>query len=502
MAKASAAKARAFKKVLILNRGEIACRLIQACQELGLQTLAVYSEVDKGSRHTELADEAVCIGDAAPQESYLNLEKLLGVAREYGCDAVHPGYGFLSERAHAAEAFTKAGVTWIGPSAESIRLLGDKLEAKKLLSGHKIPTSPWGEVSLDRMGDLVKLAGKIGYPVLLKAASGGGGKGMRLVKSEKELAPSAEAAAREAKSSFGDATLLIEKYIEEPRHIEVQILGDEHGEVFHFGERECSVQRRHQKVIEEAPAVNLSEKTRKAICDSAVRLAKAVGYANAGTIEFLVDKEESFYFLEMNSRLQVEHSVTEAVWGIDLVKSQILVAQGAKLTELFPARASMEPRGHAIQARIYAEDASMGYAPCPGTLSLVEWPTAVGVRVDTGVRTGSTIGLDYDAMIAKMTVCAEDRSRAIARLRWCLQHTTLFGTVTNINYLQDILAQKKYIDGKVYVKFLETEMSAWKDPVPEELWEKHEELVASAKNVGGGASLSAQASIPSPWERV
>lgn len=498
--KANVQKSKKISRVLILNRGEIACRLIQACQEMGLETVAVYSEVDQGSRHTELADIAVNIGGAAPQESYLNLPKLLEVARAQRCDAIHPGYGFLSERASAAEAFIAAGILWIGPSPKSIRLLGDKLEAKKILDFHNVSTAPWGEVDLKKSEELKKMAKKIGYPVLLKAASGGGGKGMRLVREEKELLVGAESAAREAAASFGDATLLVEKYIDQPRHIEVQILGDHHGDCMHFGERECSVQRRHQKVIEEAPAVNLSEKTRNEICASAVRLAKAVGYANAGTIEFLVDKEENFYFLEVNSRLQVEHSVTEAVWGVDLVKSQILLAQGAKLPELFPAREEMHARGHAIQARIYAEDAAKQYAPCPGTLSVVEWPTAVGVRIDTGVRTGSTISLDYDAMIAKMTVSAESRERAIERLKWCLHHTILFGTTTNINFLLDILVQKKYREGQIYVKFLEMEMATWKDPVPEILLEKHGEILAQAK-VGSNAVAAPKGNFPSPWER-
>jgi acetyl/propionyl-CoA carboxylase alpha subunit len=489
-----------MKKVLILNRGEIACRLIQACQELGLRTVALYSDPDAGSRHTELADECIHLPGSVPKETYLNLELILQEALRLKCDGVHPGYGFLSERAHAAEAFLKAGIEWIGPRPESIRLLGDKLEAKKLLGKYQVPTAPWGEVKLGDQAEMEKVAGKIGFPLLLKAASGGGGKGMRLVREPKALQEAAESAAREAKASFGDATLLMEKYIEEPRHVEIQILGDLHGELMHFGERECSLQRRHQKVIEEAPAPELSQATKDKMAESALQLARGVGYASAGTVEFLVDKDENFYFLEVNSRLQVEHSVTEAVWGIDLVKSQLLIAQGAKLRDLFPKRSAMSPRGHSIQARIYAEDASQGFAPCPGELALVEWPQAVGLRIDTGVRSGSVIGLDYDAMIAKMTVQAEDRARAIARLEWCLRHTILFGTVTNVNYLQDILAQPKVRAGKMYVKFLETEMKDWRDAVPEALLKKHAELVKSAAT----ASISSpgKAKIPSPWEQA
>lgn len=469
---------------------------------MGLETVAIYSDADKGARHADLADIAVAIGGTAPQESYLNLEKLLKVAKDHQCDAVHPGYGFLSERAHAAEAFINAGITWIGPMPKSIRLLGDKLEAKKLLDQHQVPTAPWGEVNVKNPGEFQATARKIGYPVLLKAASGGGGKGMRLVFSPEELLSAAESAAREAAASFGDATLLVEKYIEKPRHIEVQILGDKYGEVYDFGERECSVQRRHQKVIEEAPAINLSEETREGICSSAVRLAKAVGYENAGTIEFLVDAQENYYFLEVNSRLQVEHSVTEAVWGIDLVKTQIQLASGAALPKLFPERKISRPRGHAIQARIYAEDASKQYSPCPGTLTLVEWPTGVGIRIDTGVRSGSMIGLDYDAMIAKLTVFAESRDRAIARLEWALRQSILFGIVTNINFLQDILAQQKYREGRVYVKFLETEMADWKDDVPIALRERQSELTAISARGNSAVELRSSSRPSSPWDSL
>ncbi|HEY8280266.1 MAG TPA: biotin carboxylase N-terminal domain-containing protein [Bdellovibrionota bacterium] len=490
-----------FRRVLILNRGEIACRLIQACQELGLETVAIYSDVDKGARHIELADDSIHLPGSSPKETYLNLNAILPAAKKKGCDAVHPGYGFLSERAQAAEAFTEAGLCWIGPSAKSIRMLGDKLEAKRLLDKYGVPTTPWGEADPKNGGALSALAEKIGYPVLLKAASGGGGKGMRLVKTAKELHEAAESAAREAQSSFGDATLLLEKFVEQPRHIEIQILGDNYGNVIHFGERECSLQRRHQKVLEEAPAPNLSQKAKDAIAQSALQLAQGVGYSNAGTVEFLVDKDENFYFLEVNSRLQVEHSVTESVWGVDLVHAQIRIAQGEKISALFPDRAERKPRGHSIQARIYAEDASAGFSPCPGTLALVEWPQAVGLRVDTGVRTGSTIGLDYDAMIAKLTVSAETRERALDRLLWCLRHTVIFGTVTNINYLQDVLTLPEVKSGRMHVKLLETALASWKDSPPEELLAQHSTLLAGAGSMARSASGSAKQANPSPWER-
>ena len=479
-----------MKSVFILNRGEIACRLIQTCQEMGLRTVAIASEPDTQARHVFLADHCEFLPGSSPKDTYLNLPLLVELAKKNKCDAVHPGYGFLSERAAAAEAFQQAGIQWIGPKAESIRQLGDKLAAKKLLDAYQVPTAPWGEVDSKDAKALETLAEKIGFPVLLKAASGGGGKGMRLVQKKEDLLEAAQSASREAQASFGDATLLLEKYLDRPRHVEIQILGDHHGNVMHLGERECSLQRRHQKVVEEAPAPNLSDATRAKMAASALNLAKGVGYANAGTMEFLVDAQENFYFLEVNSRLQVEHSVTEAVWGVDLVRAQIEVARGKKLSEIFPS--APQPRGHAIQARIYAEDSANQYAPSPGTLACVEWPQAIGLRIDTGVQSGSTIGLDYDAMIAKITVNAVDRPAALARMLWCLRHTILFGTTTNVNFLQDILSHPAVAAGKMHIKLLETDFSAWQDPPPPEALEAKAESMAT----------SGVQRLPSPWERA
>jgi len=480
-----------MKKVLILNRGEIACRLIQACQELDLSAVAVASEVDAHSPHVKRADETIFLKGNAPQETYLNLPLILEKAKALGCDAVHPGYGFVSERAHAAEAFLQVGIEWIGPRPASIRQLGDKLAAKKLLDSYSVPTAPWGEVKLDDMPGLKSLALKIGFPVLLKAASGGGGKGMRLVRAESELEEAAKAAAREAAASFGDATLLLEKFIDSPRHIEIQILGDTHGNIVHLGERECSLQRKHQKIVEEAPAPHLSQATRDKMGECAVRLAKGVGYCSAGTVEFLVDSEENFYFLEVNSRLQVEHSVTEAVWGVDLVRSQILIAQGKKLEEVLPS--PLAPRGHAIQCRIYAENAALQFAPCPGLLALVEWPVAVGLRIDSGIKSGGTIGLDYDAMIAKITAYGSDRPFALQRMQWALKNTLLFGAITNVNFLQDLLSHPPVVQGKMNIKMVEKDFHSWRDPVPEELKEL-------AKTFSSSGAPSSAARIPSPWE--
>lgn len=504
-------KRQSLKRILVLNRGEIACRVIQAVQELGKTAIAVYSEPDAGARHAQIADEAYAIGGQAPRDSYLVIEKLLRAAQAARADAVHPGYGFLSERADAAAAFLAAGITWIGPSPESIQKLGNKIEAKKMLDKAKVPTLPWSIVDPADKAALAGLGTKLGFPLLLKAAAGGGGKGMRLVKKAEELQPAAEAAAREGLAAFGDGTIFMERYLENPRHIEVQLLGDRHGNAVHFGERDCSSQRRHQKVIEEAPAANLSPFARDAICAAAVNLAKSVGYANAGTAEFLVDERENFYFLEMNSRLQVEHTVTELAWDIDLVRAQILVAEGATLDEIFPDYKTMATRGHAIQVRIYAEDAGNMFLPAPGKLVEVEWPTGPGIRVDTGVGAGSEISMEYDPMIAKLSVWAEDRPRAIARAIWALRRTVIFGTTTNINYLQDVLACEAFQKGKMHVKFLETSaFRAWKDEVPEELIRDARTIAAQAKRSGAGASLTgtnAGASgkngrIRSPWEEI
>lgn len=492
-----------FKRILVANRGEIACRLIQSIQELGKEAIAIFSEADANARHCALADEAIAIGGISPRDSYLVVDKIIAAAKASGADAVHPGYGFLSERADAAQAFIQAGIAWIGPSPESIHKLGNKIEAKKLLDSAQVPTLPWCQIDASDSAALKIAATKIGFPLLLKAAAGGGGKGMRLVIADKDLEEAAAGAAREGLSAFGDGTIFMERYLENPKHIEVQILGDHFGEAMHLGERDCSSQRRHQKVIEEAPS-GLSLKARTAITSAAVALAKSVGYANAGTAEFLVDNQENFFFLEMNSRLQVEHTVSEMVWGVDLVRAQILVAEGKKLSEIFPAAAMPAPRGHAIQARLYAEDAANGFLPCPGSLPLVEWPKGLHVRIDTGVESGSEITMNYDPMIAKITVWGEDRECAIARLQWALRNTLLLGTTTNINYLQDILDTPTFRKRQMHVKYLEKSFAPWQNAAPQDLLDNLE-LVKSLVNSKGlarsGPSHEAGArTIPSPWE--
>lgn len=493
-----------FQKVLIANRGEIACRLIQACKELGLKTVALASDPDRSSPHTLAADECIFLRGASPQETYLNFSHFLPIAKSLGCDAVHPGYGFLSERAEAAEAFEAAGIKWIGPSARSIRQLGDKLEAKKLLVQYHVPTTPWGEISIPVSPEMIQAAEKVGFPILLKAASGGGGKGMRVVHTKEELLGTIETVSREALSGFGDSRIFFEKFVVNPRHIEVQILGDHHGTVITLGERECSLQRRHQKIVEEAPATNLSQPTKEKIYASALALAKGVGYENAGTVEYMVDDQENFYFLEVNSRLQVEHSVTEAVWGVDLVRSQIQIAQGKKLSEIFSSLSSLVPRGHALQTRIYAEDPSQQFAPCPGKIELLTWPQGVGLRIDTGVESGSEIGLNYDAMIAKMTAQAENREMALERLLWGLKNTVVFGTVTNLNFLQDLLSHEKVRANRgISVKFVESEFKDWKNQPPQELLTQVDQLWKNTANGFIGTTPFATATANrnlSPWE--
>lgn len=493
--------AKSIQRILIANRGEIACRLIQAAQELGKEAVAVYSDADAGARHTRLANRAYRIGGQAPRDSYLLVEKLIAAAKATGCDAIHPGYGFLSERADAAEAFIRAGLRWIGPSPDSIAQLGNKIAAKQLLDSAKTPTLPWCVANPEDPSRLGELANKIGFPILLKAAAGGGGKGMRLVRDPKDLVEAARAASREGLAAFGDGAIFMERFLENPRHIEVQLLGDEHGNVMHLGERDCSSQRRHQKVIEEAPS-HLSKFAADSICQAAVSLAKSVGYANAGTAEFLVDDRENFFFLEMNSRLQVEHSVTELVWGVDLVHAQIRVAEGETLAQIFGDFSSERRRGHAIQLRIYAEDPAQRFMPSPGKLTQMEWPSGPGIRIDTGVGEGSEISMDYDPMIAKISVWGTDRNQAVARALWALRNTVVFGVTTNINYLQDILENPVFRNHKMHVKYLEGDFGPWQDPVPAELEAQKAQIAAKAKTAQASADSRAAKGYASPWSGV
>jgi acetyl-CoA carboxylase biotin carboxylase subunit len=439
-----------FRKILIANRGEIAVRILRACRELGVRGVAVFSEADRASLHVRLAEEAYPIGPAASRESYLRIDKLMAVARTAGCDALHPGYGFLAENPELARACAKAGVTFIGPSPEAIEQLGSKTAARQLARAVGVPTVPG---TLEPAGSLEQAqqeARRIGFPVLLKAVAGGGGKGMRLVGGEAELAGAWRDASSEALNAFGDARLYLEKFLVQARHIEIQILGDLHGHMVHLGERECSVQRRYQKVIEEAPAVDA--RLRQAMGEAAVKLARAGGYTNAGTMEFLVDAGRNFYFLEMNTRLQVEHPVTEMVTSLDLVKLQIRIAAGEPLAFV---QADVALRGHAVECRIYTEDPDNNFFPCAGTIVHRSVPTGPGIRLDDGVYTGWTVPLEYDSMLGKLSAWGNDRSEAIARLQRALGEYHVSGIPTNVGLFRRILAEPDFVRGEIHTKWLD-----------------------------------------------
>ena len=442
-----------FNKILIANRGEIAIRIMRACMELGIQTVAVYSEADKNALHVEQADDAIHIGGASPKESYLNVDVLIRAALDSKADAVHPGYGFLSESASFAAAVAAAGLTFIGPSADSIRAMGDKAESKIRMKQAGVPTVP-GFEGLESEKDFKKAAKEIGYPILVKAAAGGGGKGMRVVNEESELKEAIESARREALNSFGDDRLLVEKYVANAHHIEFQVFGDQHGNLVHLFERECSVQRRHQKIIEETPSPLLTPELRAQMGEAAVKAARSVNYFNAGTVEFIFDPDlSSFFFLEMNTRLQVEHPVTELVTGLDLVHWQIRVADG----EHFPFEQShFTQRGHAIECRVYAEDPANGFLPSTGKLLQYIEPRGPGIRVDSGFAAGSDVTHFYDPLLAKLIVHAEDRSSAIQRMGAALKEFVVHGVVTNIDFLQAVLSHPDFANGQVTTRWVET----------------------------------------------
>src|SRR5437016_1069900 len=425
-----------FKKILIANRGEIAVRVIRACHELGIKAVAVYSEVDRASLHVLKADEAHHIGAAAASESYLDIRKIIDVAKRTGAQAIHPGYGFLSENAKFAQTCAEAGVKFIGPNAAAMELMGSKTRARQQMEKAGVPCVPGTSRGLESFGQAERVAEEIGYPLMLKAAAGGGGKGMRLVRSREELKPALESAKSEALRAFGDSEVYVEKLIANPRHIEVQVLADEHGNVVHLGERECSIQRRHQKVLEEAPSPIVDEQMRRRMGEVAVRVAKAAGYTNAGTVEFLVDEARKFYFLEMNTRLQVEHPVTELVTGLDLVHLQIRIAAGEKLPFV---QEDIQLRGHAIECRVYAEDPDNNFFPSPGRISTCIEPSGPGVRLDAGIYAGWNVGTDYDPLLSKLVASGADRDQAIARIRRAIDEYVITGVKTNLSLFRRIL---------------------------------------------------------------
>jgi acetyl-CoA carboxylase biotin carboxylase subunit len=449
-----------FKKILIANRGEIAIRIMRSCKELDIKTVAVYSDADKNAAHTQFADEAIHIGAAEPKESYLNADILIQAALSSKADAIHPGYGFLSENASFAAGVESAKLTFIGPSADSIRAMGDKAESKILMKKAGVPTVP-GYEGLETEDEFRKAAQEIRYPVLIKASAGGGGKGMRVVEKEADLVEAIQGAGREALNSFGDQRLLIEKYLADAHHIEFQIFGDKHGHIVHLFERECSVQRRHQKIIEETPSPLLTPELRAQMGDAAVKAAQAVNYFNAGTVEFIFDpKTSSYYFLEMNTRLQVEHPITELTIGLDLVGWQIRVAAG----EHFPyQQEGLTQRGHAIECRIYAEDPANGFFPSTGKLLQYIEPRGPGIRVDSGFRAGDPVTHFYDPMLAKLIVYAENRESATQKMQSALRDYVVHGVTTNIDFLQDVIAHPDFADGKVSTRWVETNFT-WVPP--------------------------------------
>ena len=440
-----------LKKVLIANRGEIAVRIIRACREMGIKTVAVYSEADKNSLHKELADEAVCIGPAPSTKSYLNVKAIIEAACLKGCDSIHPGYGFLSENSSFAKMCDEIGIKFIGPSYKMIELMGNKSKAKETMKKAGVPVVHGSDGIVENILEAVKVTSKIGYPVILKASSGGGGKGIRIAYNEKELVKFYDIVKQEAKISFNDDSIYIEKFIENPRHIEIQIIADEHGNVIHLGERDCTVQRKNQKIFEETPSGIISEKLRQKMGKIAVNALKQIGYNNVGTIEFLVDKNKEFYFMEMNTRVQVEHPITETVTGIDIIKEQLRIASGEKIQH---KQEDIKITGHSLEARITAENPNKNFMPCPGQIKELHIPGGNGIRIDTAIYSGYKIPPTYDSMIAKVIVHGKDRNESIAKMKSALGEFVIDGIDTNIEFLYKILENENFIKNNYDTSFL------------------------------------------------
>ena len=442
-----------FERILIANRGEIAVRIIRACRELGVRTVAVFSQADETSLHVQLADEAICIGPAPARDSYLKISNIISAAEVADVDAIHPGYGFLAENAHFAEICANCNITFIGPTPENMRVMGDKVKARETMRKAGVPITPGSEGVIGDQNQALKIAQEIGYPVLLKAAAGGGGKGMRVARNDVSLVQGFMTASAEAERAFGNAEMYIEKYVERARHIEVQIIADHHGNVVHLGERDCSIQRRHQKLLEESPSPRLTADVRKRLTKAAVRAAEAVKYRNAGTIEFLFNEDNGqFYFMEMNTRIQVEHPVTEAVTGIDLIKEQIHIAAGRRLS--FSER-DIQWRGHAIEFRVNAEDPHKGFTPSPGHVQMVHFPGGPGVRIDSHVYSGYDISPHYDSMIGKIIVHGATREEAIAKMSRALSEFYVQGVSTTVPLGQAVLGDARFVRGEYSTSFLD-----------------------------------------------
>ena len=440
-----------MNKILIANRGEIAVRIIRACKEMNIKTVAIYSEADKDALHTRLADEAVCIGPADSRESYLNVKNIIEAANVTGADSIHPGFGFLSENAQFAKICEESNIKFIGPTSKVIDLLGNKSNAKEMMKEAGVPTIPGSDGSVKGLKDVLKIAEKIGYPIMIKAAAGGGGKGIRIVNSEDELENSYNIVKREAKLAFNDDEVYIEKFVAHPRHVEIQILADEHGNVIHLGERDCSIQRNNQKVIEETPSTAIDEKLRNKMGEAAVKAAKAAGYTSCGTVEFLVDKDKNFYFMEMNTRIQVEHPITEMRTGIDIVKEQIRIAAGEVLKI---KQKEVKFNGHAIECRINAENPDKNFRPCPGKVTGLHFPGGNGIRIDSAIYAGYTIPANYDSMIAKIIAFGTSRNEAIAKMKRALEELVIEGVETNRDFLFEITTNPNFIRGDFDTQFL------------------------------------------------
>jgi len=491
-----------FTKVLIANRGEIAVRIARTLREMGILSVAVCSEPDVGAHHTRVADEVVAIGGDAPASSYLDVDKIVAAAKETGAEAVHPGYGFLSESPTLPAALDEAGIAFIGPPAEVLARAGDKTTARTLMLEAGVPVVPGMNEPEEDPAKLAAAAEEIGFPLLIKAAAGGGGRGMRVVERAEELAEAAASAASEAKAAFGDGSVYLERYLVEPRHVEVQILADGHGHVVHLFERECSLQRRHQKIVEETPCVALDDELRSQMFEAAVTAARAVGYQNAGTVEFLLDRSREFFFLEINARLQVEHPITEAVTGLDLVRHQLEVAAGGELPF---EQSQLESRGHAIECRIYAEDPSTRFGPSPGTIVGLGLPEGPGVRFDGGVRVGSEVPVHYDPILGKLVTWAEDRPAAVERMLRALSETTVLGVQTPVELLVDLLATEAFQKGETHTGLVEAYLESWQPSAEADLLVATALLAQRLAGVSPAASTGTAATktaIDTPWQRL
>ena len=441
-----------LRKILIANRGEIAVRVIRACKELNIKTVAVYSEIDKDSLHTKLADQAICIGKPAANQSYLNVNNIIEAANVTGADSIHPGFGFLSENAKFAKMCEECNIKFIGPKYTSIEQMGDKVKSKELMKHADIPVIPGGDLKEKSLKEIKEIAKKTGYPIMLKASNGGGGKGIRIVKKEQDLEEALIIVKKEAKQAFNNDDIYLEKYIENPRHIEVQILADEFGNVIHLGERDCTIQRKNQKILEESPSIILDDNLREKISKAAIKAVKASNYINAGTVEFLVDKNKNFYFMEMNTRIQVEHPVTEVLTGIDIVKEQIKIASGEKLSY---KQNKINFTGHVIEARVNAENPKKNFMPSPGTITGLNLPGGNGIRIDSGIYAGYTIPPYYDSMLAKIIVHGQNRNEAIAKLKRALEELIVEGVPTNIEFLLKLIEDEDFKKGNYDTSFIE-----------------------------------------------